>query len=78
MISYEPKTILFEWTINNMVVPQKRKKSPITHFQEHIKDIKSLRAKDIPLVEQMKEVGLKVLREQDGNVEKVCLTKIES
>ena len=54
---------------------KKGKMSSIIHFQEHIKDIKSLRAKDIPLVEQMKEVGLKVLREQDGDVEKVCLIK---
>ena len=47
------------------------------HFQEHIKDIKSLRAKDIPLVEEMKEVGLKVLRDQGGDVEKVHSKKVD-
>merc|ERR1719378_517508 len=70
------KTVIFIAQDEKLLVFTDRSPAAKHHFlvipKEHIKDIKSLRAKDIPLVEQMKEVGLKVLREQDGNVEKVC------
>merc|ERR1712098_1028500 len=68
-----PANILYE--DEKLLVFTDRSPAAKHHFlvipKEHIKDIKSLRAKDIPLVEEMKEVGLKVLRDQGGDVEEV-------
>lgn len=39
--------------------------------QEHIVDIRALSRKDIPLVREMEEVGMKVLQEKTGQVDNV-------
>ena len=40
-------------------------------FQICIKDIQSMNKNDIPLVREMKELGVGVLRDQGGDVDKV-------